>query len=79
MWALGLACGIVAAWPMVSLLRRGQKDMVRGFASVIFAFAFIQGALLVLHVVSPQDLVPFGVLGVLAFLALVTVSALRHG
>lgn len=75
--AAGVVLGLLAATPLVLQLRGSTKHLTRGIVAVVFAFALIQGVLLLLHAVAPEGLLPVGVTSILCFIVIVFVESLR--
>jgi len=75
---LGIASGAVAAAPLVFSLGRTSAGMRLGLVSVMASFLLMQGALLVAAFTWPGEIVPFGSLAVLTFLAFVIVAVIRR-
>ena len=75
---LGIASGVVAAAPLVLSLRRAAPGVGLGLVSVMASFLLMQGALLVAALAWPGEVVPFGTLAVLTFLALVVAAVISR-
>ncbi len=75
---LGIMSGVVAAAPLVFALGRASSGMGLGLASVMASFLLLQGALLAAALAWPDEILPFGMLAVLAFLALVVAAVIRR-
>lgn len=74
-----VAVGIVCGLPFVLAARK--KTVESGLGAVIVSFVVLSASLFAASRMAPEQLVPFGVLSVLTFLAIATAALLlgmRH-
>ncbi len=80
--AAGLMCGLLAALPGVILLelvrrKRTEARLGRAFGAVVFSFALLMAAFVMVYVLKPKDVLMFGVSAIGVFLSAWVVEAIR--